>query len=356
MVRIANEMYSRIVRERETLMKQVMQHSVFAVCETPYCVWGWDLAERNLRFLDGVDEEYFTYVAETHTGHLDDKNAQLASVALQQAYHLSLETLFSLMGAALQAPDCVVGWILKAQTSQVRKLTSALQRGVMDFPMKWRLDSAAFGFGDVAKLVMQFASWAQDGDDPTVARFAGLWNRLAHDFLDENMTAEYNSIKHGFRARPGGVTVRFGQEHEYGVAPPKEEMRVLGSSVFGTSFYAAQPVEGSPERRGDPHFMLRHHSLNWNPHDTAGRMFLTALSIKNLRSFLAAANGRPPGEVTFTRPPEPSAFEEPWRHSPRLTHFGLDLNVSEGDISRVSRGELEKILNSKTENDDRSDE
>jgi hypothetical protein len=321
-----------------------IQRCVFAVVDTPYCVWAWDLVDRNLRFLDGIDAGYFIYVAETHLSHIQGEQAQLASVALRAAYHLSLETFFSLIGAALQAPDCVAGWVLKAQTGQIREVVEALRQRRMRFPMKWKVDPAVFGFAEIAKGVLQCAPWAQKEDDETVARFAVLWNRLADDFLDENMHAEYNSIKHGFRARPGRFSLRFGEEQEYGVRPPDEKMKLLGASVFGTSFYSAESVAGAIEGGRDPHFMLRHHSLNWDPKATADLMVLTALSISNLVSFLAVANGRQPGEVKFTRPPDAAAFDEPWKRSVGVTHTNVDSIVSEENIVRYDRERLREIM------------
>ncbi len=330
------------------------QRCVFAVADTPYCVWGWDIVNRNLRFLDGVDADYFIYIAETHLGHLEGERAQRASVALRAAYHLSLETFFSLIGAALQAPDCVTGWVLKAQTGQVKDVAEALRRQRMPFPTKWKMDSPIFGFAEIAKAVLQCAAWAQGEDDKTVGHFAILWNRLADDFLDENMRAEYNSIKHGFRARPGGFSLRFGREREYGVRPPDDEMKLMGASVFGTSFYGAEAVDGALKSGKDPHFMLRHHSLNWNPRVTADRMVLTAMSIKNLLSFLAVANGSSPEEVKYVRPPDPAAFDEPWRHPIGVTHTNMDSVVSEENIVRYDREQLRQMLSSGGDDDKRA--
>src|SRR5258708_39573752 len=78
---------ARVLQEGKFLMHQGIQHCVFSVGEAPYCVWSWDLPERNLRFLDGVDADYFTYIAETHLGHIQGDRAQLASVALRAGYH-----------------------------------------------------------------------------------------------------------------------------------------------------------------------------------------------------------------------------------------------------------------------------
>jgi hypothetical protein len=197
------------------------------------------------------------------------------------------------------------------------------------------------GFHQVAQLVFQYTTWAQQKDG-TAERFAVLWARLADDFLDPPKIAEYNSIKHGFRARSGGFALRWGIEHEYGVPPPREEMGQWQGSHFGTSFYAADPIGIRPGR--DPNFALRRHSLNWLPDNTAARMLLAAMSIGNVRAFLLVENGRRADEVAFTRPQYPGNFDAPWERTSGITSMNLDLVVSEKDIHRARKEELRAIL------------
>lgn len=40
--------------------------------------------------------------------------------------------------------------------------------------------------------------------------FSTLWYRFAGDYLNENLIAEYNSLKHGFRINPGGFKLMVG--------------------------------------------------------------------------------------------------------------------------------------------------
>lgn len=321
-------------------MTNQIQNSVFAVLDEPFCAWGWDLAERNLLFLDGLDEGYFEYVARTHQEHLDGVDGQRAAIALRANYHLCLETFFGLVGAALQAPSCVAGWVLKVRTEQLRAFTKALADGTVPFPMAWKIDHQ-FDFLTVAKLIFRYSSWQKE-DDKTVERFATMWHRLAGDFLDGEAIAEYNSIKHGFRARSGGFAMRFGVEHDYGVPPPEEEMGAWEGSEFGTSFFSADAI-GSAGRRS-PHFTLRRHGLNWLPENTAGRMLLAAMSIKNLRSFLVIENGRQPGTTQFCRPVDEEDYDRPWRRSPGVTSSSMDLIVETADILDLSREELRAKL------------
>ena len=321
-------------------MDRKIRYSVFAVGDEPHCVWARDLAERNMQFLDGIDGDYFRYIADTHQEHLANDHAQRAAIALRTNYYLSLETLFGLIGAALQAPDCAVGWVHRVRSEQLRAIVQSLSKRAMTFPIKWQ-PMGPLGFDKIAQLVFDATTWAHQGDG-TVERFAVLWARLAADFLDPQTIAEYNGIKHGFRVRSGGFSLRVGTEHQYGVPPPEEEMGDWRGGLFGSSFYSADPI-GSRSNRG-PHFTLRQHSLNWLPDNTIGRMLLAAMSIKNVRSFLTIVNGRKAGEAAFDRPGNSADFDLPWERSPGITSFSLDLTVGEKDIYRASKKELLDIL------------
>src|ERR1041385_6978782 len=83
----------------------------FAVGKKPFVVWAYDAI--NDDFLRGIDTKYFQYLADTHSANLTGEHRLTAAIALRTAYHHGLETLFMLIFATLQAPHCVVGWILK---------------------------------------------------------------------------------------------------------------------------------------------------------------------------------------------------------------------------------------------------
>lgn len=106
-------------------------YSKFAVGDKPYCVWERDLAKRNLEYLESLDPTYFEYVAEVNGTQLDagDSSARRhAAVAIRFAYHHGLETLFAILFAALQAPDCVVGWMQRYDTESLRDLVRSVDR------------------------------------------------------------------------------------------------------------------------------------------------------------------------------------------------------------------------------------
>src|SRR5262245_57933106 len=99
-----------------------MQYSKFAVDETPWCAWDWDLKEQNLNFIKGVDPTYFEYLAKVYVNSLDLEQEHKAALALRTAYSHGVETFFSFLFAAIQAPDCVIGWVHKYQIHDLKSL------------------------------------------------------------------------------------------------------------------------------------------------------------------------------------------------------------------------------------------
>ena len=99
-----------------------MEHVKFAINENPYCIWGYELHERNDEFLRGLHPKFFEYAARSYQSHGDSEDSMHAAMALRSAYSHGLETLFALLGATVQAPDCVYGWVAKYRVSALREV------------------------------------------------------------------------------------------------------------------------------------------------------------------------------------------------------------------------------------------
>lgn len=175
----------------------------------------------------------------------------------------------------------------------------------------------------------------------TAELFATLWSRLAHEYTDQNHVDEYNSIKHGFRIRSGGFGLAVGLEHEYGVSPPPEEMKLIGNSAFGTTFFK---VESIGEVKGNRSLISRKISLNWKIEKAMLLLQLVSMSITNITSALKITNGAQPGRCKFLRPEEDSDFNTPWSYSPGVTSCNINFVTPEDQVSPVTKQELLEIL------------
>ncbi len=118
-----------------------MQSTIFVVDEEPYCIWEVDLPGRNMEFLDGIDTEYFDYVLKVHAEAEDERRA---SIALRTTLHHAIETMFSLLGAYIQAPDCVYAWIPKCSNTVLRSLVQKISAFRNDLFTKLNIDKVSW--------------------------------------------------------------------------------------------------------------------------------------------------------------------------------------------------------------------
>lgn len=308
-----------------------LQYVPFVVDETPHACWEWNLSKRNLEFLRGLDPSYFTYVADTNVEHLEGEHKQKAALALRIAYSQALETLFALLGALVQAPECVFGWLLAYTNRDLDKLIEKLASGV---PVRSRL-TGALTWDNLSGMVHQHLPYDEEKKAWVTKGFAEAWARFAGEFLNKKIASEYNSVKHGFRARMGGFVLRVGPEDVPGQLARPEVMRTVGGSTFGTSFYSIEKLG-----EGKTNFRARQNSRNWIPDNLANALYLLAMSIGNVASALRVLNGDPPDQCEFKNPDAPDQFDAAWRLSPGVTDCSFDLTLVPEQVQPRSGKEI----------------
>lgn len=314
-----------------------MQNSIFVVNEEPYCLWEKDIRSRNKEFLDGIDTEYFDYALKVHGEAEDEKRA---SVALQTSLHHATEMLFLLLGAYIQAPDCAYAWIAKCSNTDLRKLLYKIRIG--DETIFTKLVIERVTWNDIANCILSAYMPGTERNRTSVKLFADLWQALAQGYADQNQIDEYNCIKHGFRVSAGGFSLAIGREHEYGVAPPREEMKSIGYSKYGVSFFK---VESIGQKKGNRNIRSRRTSVNWSIERTILLLQLVSMSINNVVSALKILNGSKAGACEFFRPQEDEDFQMPWQFSPGVTNMNMDFDLDENLIPKISKRELLKMIN-----------
>lgn len=320
-----------------------IQYARFAVNETPYCLWDLDIDASNLRFINSIDPHYFEHIANLQSQFLEGDEKQYAAVALRIAYSHGLESLFALLCATVQAPDCIVGWLLKYQNKElyevVRKISERkpIYSTLRPKPVTWIA---------IADLVFTNLRTGDDEKDSRIRNsFARLWARFATDYVNVNHVFEYNSMKHGLRVKMGGSHFALGVEETPGVPAPAEKMRTVGQSEFGSSFFI-------PERLNDSrNFSIRHHSLNWNPQNFVAGLHLISFSIANVLGYLKIYSGVPANEVQFAWPSDDSLFQEPWKRSTGMT-FNWNSPISASDITSLSKDDILSVYEVDTEEEE----
>jgi pyruvoyl-dependent arginine decarboxylase (PvlArgDC) len=293
----------------------------FVTDETPHAMWDLDIRERNLEFLSSIDPEYFNHIAKTHAPLLNGADRQYAAMALRIAYSQGLETMFALLGALIQADGCVVGWMLKYRNYDLENLIFKIQN---EKPIYSQIKTK-ITWSNLSEIVIP--DFQDDTEHIKAVRegFARAWRRFAEDFLHVKWKTEYNSIKHGSRARIGGFTIKIGLQDDIGIPSKPEQMVQLGGSEFGSKFF-------SPVTVGDKNnFQLKSNSINWNPENFVHGLMLISAGIQNIISTLKAMNGISNTEVEWSVPTSNSEgiFDAPWKDRPGviLFDYGIDLSL-----------------------------
>jgi len=327
-----------------------LQGCPFVVDETPHCAWDWDPIKRNRDFLNGVDPRHYEFLTQMYETALQGEEAQHAALAIRTAYSRALETLFAFLGATVQAPDCVAAWLTVYQNRELESLVRKIheRRRVLSV---W--DVERITWRTLSDIVHSSLVIDDKEKEVRVKRhFGALWGRFAADFLDVGARQEYNSIKHGSRARPGGFYLAIGPEDVQGVPAAPERMRLLGRSEYGSSFPVLERV--GQERM---HLRLRQHSRNWDPTDMLFGLYLIAMSLNNIIAFLKTENGVEASAVQFTWPGSEGAFEKPWerRNLIRVLSFGFpEPEILDGDIPPISQKQVFARYRRRRVDDDRA--
>jgi hypothetical protein len=219
-----------------------------------------------------------------------------AAMHLRLLYAHAMETLFALIAAAAQAPHCPLGWILAYRPHELRSVL----RKISDRELRFHRMGEAVDWTLMSQTVNRLSIPDPSEEQRIRTGFADAWALFAHEFVDEEFTAESNAIKHGLRVKPGGFTFTLG-------GPEPEDVILDSRSVFGSRFYQRSGL-------GDRYnFTPLDTVRNWNPEALAVGLELLAISIGNTVSYLRLRAGLPGPPAQFHWPSQPhDAFQRPF--------------------------------------------
>jgi hypothetical protein len=279
----------------------------FVIDDKPYCLWDDDVPTKNMDLLNRIDPEYFEYIARVNFDVLEDeketdkKIRQRAAIALRTGYSHGLEALFSLLCAATQAPNCIVGWLLKYQNVDLENVVRKINENQFIYS---RLIEPNISWKMLARVVFSGVHEEQSKIfAPYIEKFSNLWAQFAYDFLSENFRDEYNNFKHGLRFHSGGFYLAMGRAPNAPITP--ENIILEANSEFGTTFFKS-------ERMDKHNFVIHQQSRNWNPENYFHALNLISTSMQNILAFLKAENGADITKLKFSVPEDLTYFETPW--------------------------------------------
>jgi hypothetical protein len=285
------------------------EETIFLVNREPWLVTDPDLRERNLAFINGIDADYFLYCLNVHKQTENDDSSH-ASIAMQANLYHALETLFSLIGVLLQAHDCGYAWLAKCSTVDLIKVLERVT--AKDQSLFTKLVSLEISWESIALKIAQLCepeSTSRLPNDFAISHGRCL-SRLAAEMTDRDKRDVYNSIKHGFRIRPGGFKLWVSPADVNNPTPPtsNDGMHLVAESDYGASFIKLVPLSSARKEQG---LKLEEVSVNWDPTRTSLLTQLAYSYIANVQCALKKLN-RVAGEHRYFTFPDLGELEKPW--------------------------------------------
>jgi len=320
-----------------------IQYLPIIVNDKPFCFWDSDFKKKNIEFLQGFDANYFNFVSGglyevIVEDKLPEKDKQYAAIGIRNLYSHAMETLFAFICATLQSPGFIPGWLIKYRQNDLYTLVKKIHDG-KKFRSKIRPDELSW-IG-ISKLINQFETDSKNKTENVKQKFGEFWQRTASDFLNNDFQKEHNSIKHGYRAEPGGFRMAFGIEKTPG--KPASNMMPLGGSKYGTSFYIEEyPAEDKYN------IQLRKKMLNWIPKNYYFGINLVCMSLTNIKSFLLSINGVSNETLKYMWPQRIDDFNEQWQSSPGVVSSLVpDVQLSKNYIKPFTKKQILEIYDNK---------
>ncbi len=270
--------------------------------ERPYCFWGSDLANKNITFLKNIDCDFYYNIAKKIKLTFNDDYSSATLIRL--LYGQALESLFSLLFGYIQSPHFIIGWLNKYEIKDIRNCINKINNG-QNLPNTFNYNFSSWD--DISRQINKY--FIEEKREQMIINFSKLWNRLSLEFIDANILSEYNSIKHGNRIIPGGVSISIGKEKEYGVSPPKDEMISLAESKFGSTYYLTEQVSNN-----NVNYLVHENTNNFIPEILLEKLCLISFSINNIISASLIANNESPDTLKFYTPIDNNVFEDAFQN------------------------------------------
>lgn len=295
----------------------------FVVLERPVSVWEPEGSSTGLRFLRGMDPQYYQYLADVlGTDRANDPTDVTSKVgarsaqALRVAFGMGLESLFAILAALVQAPHCVFGWLSAYTNAElhevVRRITRKEHLPALEPFTRPTWESIS------GLLLSPLKAANQTAHETLSLEFTKAWHSLAEVFCDDLCRAEYNCMKHGFRASSSGFSLKVEVPEEEGEgAKPLAHYDVPLGQTF--------PVLKRHKERGN--YSVITGAVALEPQFCLAGLRITAYSMHNAVQFARLLGGDDPSKLKPTWPPDDGVFRQLENPSAPLRSLTYGVNV-----------------------------
>ena len=272
------------------------ERAIFCVLEKAYSVWGSDLREENDRFLRTISADFYEKFSQAQSKKdLEDATVRgIESGLTRLVWHHSLETLFCLIGACLQAPNCVFGYFSNCHNNGIREIAKSLLKKQR---LKYTYASLEdYSWEGIIKAVYEPTPWVEECPE-TIDYVARAFEAMAEAYLSDWHRLEYNSLKHGMRVATGPTSFKMANPKGQFDVPDGINIEARDSSHFTHTISSPNLTTG--KRRN--HLIVERVIVGWSLDRTIKDIQLIAMMIRNVINLIKVIRSTK-DQLTFHRP------------------------------------------------------
>lgn len=257
------------------VMKEKSPPHFMPIDDRYFALWDIEIKTKSKDFAESINIDYFDYILNANRSKA--KSDSNAAMAIKIAYHHSLETFFSLLGAYVQMPNAPYAWMLKYQTFQLKNVVRKIKHGDKTLLHHWH-NLEVVNIESIADIIFLYFQPEKEKEKQKHI-FIKAWKMLASEFLNEDLEKEYNSIKHGFRVQSGGTTLSIKLDGS-------EKASIVAHSEHGSRYYALN----DNQLMNDINIQTTQKAINWHIESLICLFEITIASIQNIKSAIKIAN------------------------------------------------------------------
>jgi hypothetical protein len=281
-----------------------MASQLIFVNDRPYRVLSQASIFQAQDLVRGIDPTYHLRLARLLEPALIGDDANAATLGLRTIHGQAVEAFFGLLFALLQAPTAPAAWLLLYRPADLRVLVKKVHEGA-EFPTRFELNTR-----DWKGVATALIPGEDDDSVEAVERFSAFWSHIAEEFRHPRAVDEYNSLKHGLRARFASPWLEVG-----------------GHQVKAAEHGSWFPIVSC---RGSD-VLVGLGCRSWSAQSLVGELQLIASSIRNVVAVLKMAHGiGEPGRLEMEIPSEEEVAAARPPRTQTLAALGLTTNWPEG--------------------------
>jgi hypothetical protein len=270
-----------------------MSSEYYFVYDQPYCLWTENAVEKNDQFLSDIDPSIYDRQVKNYARRNLDKVAIRREISplVRLFWHHSVETLLTLIGAALQAPRTVFAFFPDCSNQDVRNIAKSLYNSKpLEFCVIYPRPA---NFEDFSRFCYSWTKWANDED--TITFVARALNGIVGDYLRDGHRLEFNSIKHGLRMSTGETS--FSMKPNEGDAPG-----IKLSAKDSSRFMTIVPIDALGKEHKKIHRQVITVTTGWSLEKSIKDISLVAMMIGNVISLIRCLTEGSPSRHKFHQP------------------------------------------------------